>query len=156
MSELLRLGSRVKTLPLQERDGLMVVEYQEDEQDYSTRRCVSANLFDQDGSSSRTYRHCDAGAWEQSSKGLPRFGMMQNGRVSQHPQSALLSGANAFGLSHEQFRSPNARDWKGMSARSWRERSKGDKTPTLPDQVGGTPHPEFVERLMGFPSEWTG
>src|SRR5688572_17633924 len=53
------------------------------------------------------------------------------------------------------MRAPNARDWKGMSARSWRERTKGDKTPTLPDQIGGTPHPEYVEALMGFPIGWT-
>jgi hypothetical protein len=53
------------------------------------------------------------------------------------------------------FRTPTARDWKGMSAKSWRERKNGDKTPTLPDQIGGTPHPEFVEELMGFPAGWT-
>lgn len=53
------------------------------------------------------------------------------------------------------FRAPNARDWKGMSAASWRKRSKGDKTPTLPDQIGGTPHPEFAEQLMGWPIGWT-
>lgn len=35
------------------------------------------------------------------------------------------------------YRRPTARDWKGMSAKSWRERTKGDKTPTLPDQLGG-------------------
>lgn len=52
-------------------------------------------------------------------------------------------------------RAPNARDWKGMSARSWRERAVGDKTPTLPDQIGGVPHPEFVEQLLGFPAGWT-
>lgn len=43
-----------------------------------------------------------------------------------------------------------------MSAKSWRVRTRGDKTPTLPDQIGGTPHPEFVEELMGFPIGWTG
>lgn len=53
------------------------------------------------------------------------------------------------------FRTPTARDWKGMSAKSWRTRTKGDTTPTLPDQIGGTPHPEFVEALMGFPIGWT-
>jgi len=42
-----------------------------------------------------------------------------------------------------------------MSAKSWRERSKGDQTPTLPDEIGGTPHPEFVEQLMGFRIGWT-
>lgn len=64
------------------------------------------------------------------------------------------SGATACSCSPN-FRAPNARDWKGMSAKSWRERTKGDKTPTLPDQIGGVPHPEFVEELYGFPIGWT-
>lgn len=53
------------------------------------------------------------------------------------------------------YRTPTARDYKGMSAKSWRERTNGDKTPTLPDQLGGTPNPEFVEWLMGFPKGFT-
>lgn len=53
------------------------------------------------------------------------------------------------------YRTPTARDWKGMSAKKWRERTDGDKTPTLPDQLGGVPHPDFVEELMGFPIGWT-
>ena len=53
------------------------------------------------------------------------------------------------------FRTPNQRDWKGMSAKSWREREKGDKTPTLPDQIGGQLNPMWVEWLMGFPLGWT-
>ena len=54
------------------------------------------------------------------------------------------------------FRTPTARDWKGMSARSWRERTDGkDPIPTLPDQIGGVPHPEFVEALLGYPTGWT-
>ena len=53
------------------------------------------------------------------------------------------------------YRTPTARDWKGQSALSWRTRTKGDTTPTLADQIGGTPHPEFVEALMGFPIGWT-
>lgn len=57
-------------------------------------------------------------------------------------------------LSREVYRSPSSRDWKGMSAASWRLRSIGDKTPTLPDQVGGALNPEWVAWLMGFPVEW--
>lgn len=53
------------------------------------------------------------------------------------------------------YRTPTARDWKGQSALSWRTRTTGDTTPTLPDQIGGVPHPEFVEALMGFPIGWT-
>lgn len=67
---------------------------------------------------------------------------------------ALTSGGTACSCSPS-FRAPNARDWKGMSAKSWRERTTGDPTPTLPDQIGGVPHPEFVEELCGFPIGWS-
>lgn len=50
---------------------------------------------------------------------------------------------------------PSSRDWKGMSAASWRSRTTGDTTPTLPDQVGGQLNPDWVEWLMGFPIGWT-
>ena len=50
---------------------------------------------------------------------------------------------------------PSSRDWKGMSAASWRSRTSGDTTPTLPDQVGGQLNPDWVEWLMGFPIGWT-
>lgn len=63
---------------------------------------------------------------------------------------ALTTGGKGCACSPS-FRTPNARDWKGMSAKSWRERTVGDKTPTLPDQIGGVPHPDFAEALMGFP-----
>jgi len=53
------------------------------------------------------------------------------------------------------FRTPSSRDWKGQSAKSWREREKGDPTPTLPDQIGGQLNPMWVEWLMGFPLGWT-
>jgi hypothetical protein len=54
-----------------------------------------------------------------------------------------------------EFRTPSSRDWKGMSAQSWRDRTTGDPTPTLPDQVGGQLNPTWVEWLMGFPAGWT-
>ena len=53
------------------------------------------------------------------------------------------------------FRTPSSRDWKGMSAQSWRSRTTGDTTPTLPDQVGGQLNPDWVEWLMGCPVGWT-
>ncbi|MHC4511847.1 MAG: hypothetical protein ACYTAO_23350 [Planctomycetota bacterium] len=44
-----------------------------------------------------------------------------------------------------------------MSSRSWRGRDAGANRPyaTLPDAIGGCPHPEFVEELMGFPIGYT-
>jgi hypothetical protein len=59
------------------------------------------------------------------------------------------------GNSNPHFRTPSSRDWKGMSAASWRSRTSGDTTPTLPDQVGGQLNPPWVEWLMGFPIGWT-
>jgi hypothetical protein len=47
---------------------------------------------------------------------------------------------------------PCARDYKGRSSRKWLERP--GKLATLPDRIGGVPHPSFVEQLMGFPIGW--
>jgi site-specific DNA-cytosine methylase len=61
------------------------------------------------------------------------------------------------------WRTPTSTDWKGLSAKSWRERApgEGDATPRLADQVdardgaAGALAPEWVEWLMGFPLGWT-
>lgn len=42
-----------------------------------------------------------------------------------------------------------------MTSRFWRSRPTGDNAPSLPDQLGGVPHPAFVEELMGYPTGWT-
>lgn len=59
-----------------------------------------------------------------------------------------------LGMAVQMFRTPNQRDWKGQSSKGWREREVGDKTPTLPDQIGGQLNPQFVSWLMGFPIDW--
>lgn len=53
---------------------------------------------------------------------------------------------------------PCKRDYKGQSSKKWRERmpsesrKRADKPfATLPDAIGGSPHPEFVEAVLGFP-----
>jgi hypothetical protein len=53
---------------------------------------------------------------------------------------------------------PCKRDYKGMSSKKWRERTPAEARKsgckswaTLPDAIGGTPHPEFLEAVMGFP-----
>lgn len=57
---------------------------------------------------------------------------------------------------------PCKRDWKGMSSKKWRDRMPSESRKraekpfaTLPDAIGGPPHPEFVEAVMGFPIGWT-
>jgi hypothetical protein len=80
---------------------------------------------------------------------LPPAGMMRSGRLYTLPhwERPTIDADSSF---LPFYRTPTARDYKGMSAKSWRNRKDGDRTPTLPDQIGGTPHPDFVESLMGF------
>jgi hypothetical protein len=77
---------------------------------------------------------------------------------AEHPGQRTTNHNGQTGLSeavNATFRTPSSRDWKGMSAASWRSRTTGDLTPTLPDQVGGQLNPTWVEWLMGFPIGWT-
>jgi hypothetical protein len=48
------------------------------------------------------------------------------------------------------FPTPQARDHKGKSQRA----AYGDEG-CLPNVIGGSPNPPFVEWLMGFPIGWT-
>ena len=49
---------------------------------------------------------------------------------------------------------PAHRDYKGMSGKGRQER-KGNPKDTLPNAVGGSLNPEFVEWLMGYPVGYT-
>lgn len=53
------------------------------------------------------------------------------------------------------FPTPCARDYKGMSSASWRAREGAKAWSTLPNKIGGMPHPEFVEELIGFPTGYS-
>lgn len=64
-------------------------------------------------------------------------------------------GTNLAGAVEKLWRTPNATDWKRESAKSWQNRTDGDQTPRLSDQVGGQLNPTWVEWLMGWPLEWT-
>jgi hypothetical protein len=82
---------------------------------------------------------------------LPNCGMIASGSLYPLPELEHLTDEKEPLL----WRTPTSRDWKGMSAKSWRERLKGDLTPTLPDQLGGTPNPDWIDWLMGFPVGWS-
>ncbi|GMU26208.1 MAG: hypothetical protein AMXMBFR16_11130 [Candidatus Uhrbacteria bacterium] len=49
---------------------------------------------------------------------------------------------------------PTATDRKGKSGPNAKALLRGGYA-RLSDQIGGVPHPEFVEELMGFPNGWT-
>jgi DNA (cytosine-5)-methyltransferase 1 len=52
------------------------------------------------------------------------------------------------------FPTPTTRDYKGQSGAGRQER-KGNPLDTLPNAVGGSLNPMWVEWLMGFPLGWT-
>lgn len=83
-------------------------------------------------------------------KQLPACGIMdyENGLT-------VLRDTGAWVHPKCKYRTPTARDWKGMTSVRWRTRTDGDNTPTLPDQLGGVAEPEWLESLMGFPKSWT-
>lgn len=83
-------------------------------------------------------------------KQLPACGIME-----QEDDVTVLRDTGAWIHPKCKYRTPTARDWKGMTSVKWRTREDGDNTPTLPDQIGGVATPEWLEALMGFPSEWT-
>ncbi len=60
------------------------------------------------------------------------------------PVNALL------GRAVHQFKTPQARDWKGPQGRAY-----SGEAMDLPAQVGGSLNPTWVEWLMGYPSGWT-
>lgn len=64
-----------------------------------------------------------------SSRAWPTQGSMRNGECSRQPMSGLPTGESGSSF----WATPSSRDWKGVSARSWRQ---GNPSPdTLPDHV---------------------
>jgi len=54
----------------------------------------------------------------------------------------------------QMYPTPAARDYKGMSGKGRQER-KGNPKDTLPNAVGGSLNPQWVEWLMGYPVGYT-
>ena len=50
---------------------------------------------------------------------------------------------------------PAARDWRHPNAKTYQERGGGTKGEQLPNFVGGSLNPTWVEWLMGWPIGWT-
>jgi hypothetical protein len=115
-------------------------------------KCIDLSaFFDPDSFSWKTRQ---ASLYEDSPESLGSFpsrGTARSGSLFQLQGLKHLTD-DAEPLS---WRTPTARDYKGMSAKSWRERSDGDNTPTLCDQIGGVPNPEWIEWMMGLPPGWT-
>jgi hypothetical protein len=128
-------------------------------------------------SSSKTSRQLEPVALKKWSGHLPSSGMTVDGQLFQPKKLAPATSANdgsylptmtAVNYGHNQSNSKNAkrraslqsmasrgllptpmaRDWKGSGGAN-------RESPDLSFTMGGALNPQFVEELMGYPSEWT-
>jgi len=77
---------------------------------------------------------------------------VEAGKMTEAEANAILGKSvwEAQGKLPALFPTPQARDHKGASGRSMKGLEKD-----LPFVIGGSPNPEWVEWLMGFPIGWT-
>lgn len=88
----------------------------------------------------------------------PRWGMMRGGVCSvQMMLEPLISGngSGSGGDAVKQWPTPAARDHRHPNAKPYSERGGGPKGEQLPNAVGGSLNPTWVEWLMGWPVGWT-
>jgi hypothetical protein len=109
---------------------------------------TSSTLFGLHGSSWRTWQDFSAmeKRLELSSPTYPSAGSMRNGRWS--PRARWVP--HKCGVACSLWPTPRARDFRGIWVSSAHQGGQD-----LATAVGGVPHPEFVEWLMGFPTGWT-
>ena len=106
----------------------------------------SLAYYDHDTSSLKTSQPSLGEDWGECSVTLPRAGTMRNGIVYQQDSCTAMSGNDSFS-----WPTPLARDWKeGFSPKP-----SGRHSESLPVRIGGFPHPEFYEELMGLPTGWS-
>lgn len=86
--------------------------------------------------------------WKQSSKGLPKEGMLVHGLLFPLKKSGQITNERDSGF----LPTPTAHNAKEGAYPAEYTR----KTPTLSAAIGGKLHPEFTEWMMGWPIGWTG
>ena len=121
-------------------------ESKERKADYGVRCLESFAKFNPNTYSWRTSQKSLFEEWEEFSETWPKSGMMLNGIVFRLEPWELDTTAKDFSL------------WVGTPTAEMAQRSKNflsgrtaaaNSTPS--ELVGSTPHPEWVEELMGFP-----
>jgi hypothetical protein len=109
--------------------------------------------YDHDTRSWRMFQISLAGDLELYSEIWSRSGTMRNGIVSRLPPLARLTDAIESSL----LPTPRATDWKNPRGKTGNRSAASAYRAgwTLYEALGGTPNPQFVEWLMGFPLGWT-
>ncbi len=138
-----------KTLALLEKER----ELKENEADFGRKWPESLAKYDQITSSWRTHQCL---LFEESTESLeifPNWGIMQNGELWELAMLEGITNDYEFGLS-QTYPTPTRRDTQGPMGKAAQAR-KGNPMDTLPNVVGGVPHPHLSEWLMGWPIGWT-
>jgi hypothetical protein len=84
------------------------------------------------------------------------YSLTWTGRAINPKHSIFRLRASVLDTNDDAFSSlptPIARDWKDSEAPVFRNGIR--QKDTLGRVIGGTPHPEFVEEVMGYPIGWT-
>ena len=76
------------------------------------------------------------------------------GSTAGNPNRPNKGGGRDLRQDVKMYPTPAARDYKGMSGKGRQER-KGNPKDTLPNAVGGSLNPAWVEWLMGYPVGYT-
>jgi len=109
------------------------------------RKCSESFVrFDRSTHSWRTHQCLFEEDLPESSVTLPMFGMMRSGVLLEAGASALRMTAKERGCS---LGTPTAE----MTHRSKKFLEGSDRLPTPREAAGGTPNPEWIEWLMGWP-----
>ena len=94
-------------------------------------------------------RQCSLlGDWDEFSETWPRWGLMLDGELLPQPMLAPPTGENESGS----WPTPQKHDITKPGAGT---RARGGRNSCLNSALGGRPHPEFHEWLMGWPATWT-
>jgi hypothetical protein len=103
--------------------------------------------YDLDTHSWRTHQCLWDEALQWSSVTLPKWGMTVNGVLFQHPTAERPINGTGSGF----WPTPTAHNAKETNAPSEANRNE----PTLASRVGGHLNPMWVEKLMGWPEDWS-
>lgn len=121
----------------------------------------SSVRYDLDSSSWKIHPYSSQEGLPWSSVILPKWGMMLNGSVYQHPTAERPTCAIEYGWSGETFPTPSVAMHKGSSEKALtrvnglsRLRNRLDYWVER-DGKSGRLNPEFVEWVMGWPIGWT-
>jgi hypothetical protein len=144
-----QVGSRVKTLAL---ETVMELGSQESEADCGKKWQGSLAKYDLDTALWKTHQCL---LFEDSTESLvifPQWGIMLNGELWELAMSEGITNDYECGLS-QTYPTPCAKvtSPRGKAAQA----RKGNPMDTLPNVVGGVPHPHLSEWLMAWPIGWT-